>query len=103
MTVGLFANPDFFQKVLEDGTTGPYFEGEGLFYGGGLSLFGEQALANIVAIIYSFVVTTIIVVALKKTVGVRVSDEVESTGLDLAQHAETAYHNESGVLGRIGS
>ena len=31
-------------------------------------------------------------IALKKTIGVRVSDEEEVQGLDLAEHAETAYH-----------
>ena len=30
--------------------------------------------------------------ALKKTIGVRVSIEEEQIGLDLALHAETAYH-----------
>jgi Amt family ammonium transporter len=93
LTVGLFANPDFFEGAFD----------EGLFYGGGLGLFAEQALANGVAIVYSFAITTLIVVILKAVMGLRVSDEVEATGLDLSQHAETAYHNESGVLGRIGS
>ena len=39
-----------------------------------------------------FALTLGIMVALKRTIGVRVSDEVEVTGLDLALHAETAYH-----------
>ena len=34
-----------------------------------------------------------IMIALKKTIGVRVSDEEEVQGLDLAEHAETAYHD----------
>ena len=80
-TSGLFANPDFFGADF----------GEGLFYGGGLELFGEQVLANVAAIIWSFVFTFGIMVALKKTIGVRVSEEVEATGLDLAEHGETAY------------
>jgi ammonia channel protein AmtB len=29
---------------------------------------------------------------LDATIGVRVSDDVETSGLDLAEHAETAYH-----------
>jgi ammonium transporter, Amt family len=91
LLIGFFAEPEFFGLDF----------GEGLFHGGGLSLLGEQALANGVAIVYSFAVTTIIIVALKKTIGVRVSDEVESSGLDLAQHAETAYHDEVGILGRV--
>ena len=43
-------------------------------------------------IVYSFVVTTVIMLVLKTTIGVRVSEETEATGLDLAEHAETAYH-----------
>jgi ammonia channel protein AmtB len=36
-------------------------------------------------------------IVLKKTIGVRVPDATEATGLDLAEHGETAYH--SAVLG----
>ncbi len=82
LLTGLFANPSFFGLEFK----------EGLFYGGGLSLFGEQLLANGAAIVWSFVLTFGIMIVLKNTIGVRVSDEQEVTGLDLAQHAETAYH-----------
>ena len=33
-------------------------------------------------------------IVLKKTIGVRVADEVETTGLDFAEHGETAYHRQ---------
>ena len=29
---------------------------------------------------------------LKRTIGVRVSEQTEADGLDFAEHAETAYH-----------
>ena len=45
-----------------------------------------------VTIVYAFVVTTLIMLALKATIGVRVDEEVEDGGLDLAEHGETAYH-----------
>jgi Amt family ammonium transporter len=93
LCVGLFANPQFFG--------GEYMEG--LFYGGGLQLFGEQALALGVTIVYSGVVTTIIMLALKATVGVRVSESVEESGLDLAEHAETAYHTGTAASGLGGT
>ena len=64
---------------------------DGLFYGGGLDLLLEQAIANGVTIIYSGVVTALILLALKATIGIRVSDDVEVGGLDLAEHAESAY------------
>jgi Amt family ammonium transporter len=63
-----------------------------LFYGGGLHLFGEQLLANAVTIVWSFGITLLIMLALKATMGVRVAEDVELNGLDLDQHAETAYH-----------
>ena len=88
LLIGFFANPDFFIKP--DGET--FFSGEGLFYGGGLSLLGEQLLANGVAIVWSFVLTFVIVKALQLTIGIRVAEEEEVTGLDLAEHGETAYH-----------
>jgi Amt family ammonium transporter len=91
LTIGFFANPDFFGLEFK----------EGLFYGGGVGLLGEQALANGVAIVYSFAVTTVIMLILKNTIGVRTPESVEESGLDLALHAETAYHSESGVLGRV--
>ncbi|MEO5901656.1 MAG: ammonium transporter [Ilumatobacteraceae bacterium] len=96
LCVGLFASPDFFTKVVvEDGVTTvvPFFRGEGLFYGGGLHLFGEQALANLVAIVWSFTLTLGLMLALKRTIGVRVDRELEATGLDLGLHGETAYHS----------
>jgi Amt family ammonium transporter len=82
LLIGLFANPEFFGGTFE----------EGIFYGGGVSLLLEQALANVAAIVWSFVITLVIMIVLKKTIGVRVDDEAEAQGLDLALHAETAYH-----------
>ncbi|HEU4318636.1 MAG TPA: ammonium transporter [Acidimicrobiia bacterium] len=78
-----------------------YFGGDflaGAFYGGGFELLGAQALGNAATIAYSFVVTAIIMLALKATIGVRVSEDVEATGLDLAEHAETAYSSGSASL-----
>jgi Amt family ammonium transporter len=63
----------------------------GLFYGGGLGLLGTQAVAVLAVLGYSFLVTLLIAVALQKTIGLRVSAEAESTGIDLAEHAEVAY------------
>ena len=81
LLIGFFANPSFFEGAFD----------EGIFYGGGARLLLEQALANGAAIVWSFVLTLAIMVVLKKTIGVRVSDEEESGGLDLSEHGETAY------------
>ncbi len=88
LLLGLFASPKFF---VADASTVSGFKA-GLFEGGGLSLLGEQALANGATIVYSFLVTTVIALVLKRTIGLRVDEETEYNGLDLAQHAETAYH-----------
>lgn len=83
LLIGFFADPDFFKGSFE----------KGLFFGGDAGLLIEQALANGVAIVWSFVVTLVLMLVLKNTIGVRVSDETEYNGLDLAEHGETAYHS----------
>jgi Amt family ammonium transporter len=82
LLIGFFANPAFFDGAFD----------EGIFYGGDASLLLEQALANGVTILWSFPITLLLMLALKKTIGVRVSVEDEQVGLDQALHAETAYH-----------
>jgi len=63
----------------------------GLFYGGGITLLGVQALAALVVIVYSAIATLIIGLAIKYTIGLRVTEEVEVSGIDLAEHGESAY------------
>ena len=76
-------------------------ENEGVFYGGGTDLLVDQVVASVVTLVFSLVVTFIIAKALDATIGLRVSEEDESIGLDQSQHAETAYN--FGELGaRIG-
>jgi Amt family ammonium transporter len=86
LLIGFFANPGFFADL------GVEF-GEGIFYGGDASLLLEQALANGAAIVWSGVLTFVIMKVLAVTIGVRVSAEQEVSGLDLALHGETAYHS----------
>jgi Amt family ammonium transporter len=56
---------------------------------------GEQILRQLTAIGatigWSFVMTAVILVILKYTIGIRVKDEEEEQGLDLSQHGERAY------------
>ena len=63
----------------------------GLLHGGGLSLLGKQALAVAVVTVYSFVMSWLIAMAIKKTMGLRISEEAEDQGMDLSLHAEAAY------------
>ena len=47
--------------------------------------------AAFAVLIYSFVVTAILALIIKATIGFRVTDEDESTGIDESQHAESGY------------
>ncbi|WP_280502190.1 ammonium transporter, partial [Nocardia farcinica] len=64
---------------------------EGLFYGGGLDLLIKQAVGAFTVLVYSLVVTAIIALAIKFTIGLRADDEGEAAGLDESEHAESAY------------
>lgn len=66
---------------------------DGVFFGGGWALFGEQLLAVGVTIVFSFTVTYLICLGLRALMpgGIRVSEEDEETGLDLTQHSEVGY------------
>ena len=64
---------------------------KGLFYGGGVTQLGVQALGPVAVGLYSFSIAWILGKIIDKTMGFRVSAEDEMTGVDLTQHAETAY------------
>lgn len=53
--------------------------------------FGIQLLGTTAIIAYTFVFSLIVFGAIKATVGVRVSQEVESDGLDISEHGNHAY------------
>ncbi|MEA2901950.1 MAG: ammonium transporter, Amt family [Actinomycetota bacterium] len=75
----------------------------GLIGGGGSSLLGKQALAVGATIVYSGVVSFILAKIVDKTIGLRVAEDDEASGLDLSQHAESAYAaGEFGSMGRVG-
>jgi ammonium transporter, Amt family len=71
------------------------FGGDGLLYGGGIELLIKQATGAIAVMIFSFVVTYILGTVLEKTIGFRVSRDEEVEGIDLTQHAESAYELDS--------
>jgi len=64
---------------------------DGLFYGGGLEQLGRQAAAVAIALVYSFVVTYVLARILDATMGLRVEEQDERRGLDLALHEEQSY------------
>ncbi len=70
----------------------PYGVGNagGLIYGNGEQVF-LQVKAVVVTIIYSGVVSFILLKLIDFTIGLRCTEDSEKMGLDLSDHAETAY------------
>ena len=63
----------------------------GLFYGGGVTQLLAQVLVAAFAVVFSFVLTWVIGSILKAAGGIRLSEDVEVGGIDLAVHGESAY------------
>ncbi|MGB8504413.1 ammonium transporter [Mycobacterium sp.] len=79
----------------------------GLFYGGGWSQLGKQAIGAGAVLAYCAIATTILALIVKYTVGLRLTDEDEATGPDESQHAEGGYDlaavGGGSVIGRHGA
>ena len=63
----------------------------GLLYGGGIQQLIVQAVIALVAVALSGLVTTVVAIALKATMGWRISEDEETAGIDQNVHAETGY------------
>jgi Amt family ammonium transporter len=63
----------------------------GLIYGGGVDQLWRQAVAAGAVLAFSFVLAYVIGTVIQKTMGFRVDEETEITGVDLTVHAESAY------------
>jgi Amt family ammonium transporter len=63
---------------------------DGLFNGNPLQLL-VQLLAVVVVILFAFGMTYVITSALKRLMGLRVSQNEEEVGLDISEHGERAY------------
>jgi Amt family ammonium transporter len=72
---------------------------DGLLYGGGTDLLVKQALGVGLVAGYSFLVTLILGFIIEKTIGFRISKDAEVEGIDLSEHAETAYEMSSSSRG----
>ena len=64
---------------------------DGLFYGGGADQLWRQAVGAFAVLGYSAVVTAILALLVKYTIGLRLDAEAEAAGIDESEHAETAY------------
>ena len=75
-TVGALLTGVFLSPLLNDGTGASFMQ------------FKAQAIAVVVTWIYAAVVTVILVFLIDKTMGLRLSEDDEQSGLDLSQHGE---------------
>ena len=74
LAVGLLANPKAPAGL------------KGLFYTGSFKLFGIQLLGILAILLWTAVMMTLTFIIIKKTVGLRVSEEEEIKGLDSTEH-----------------
>jgi Amt family ammonium transporter len=63
----------------------------GLVYTGKFDQLARQAAASLITTVWAFVLSFVILKVIDWTIGVRVTEEDEETGLDLSQHGEAAY------------
>ena len=63
----------------------------GLFYGDGIDQTVVQILVALGALLFSGVVTVVIALALRATMGWRIDEDDEQAGIDQGEHAESAY------------
>jgi len=67
------------------------FGTDGVFFGGGGDLLTDQVVAVVAAIAFSAAASFVIAKFVDIVSGLRVDADAEDTGLDVSQHAETAY------------
>ena len=80
-----------------------FADGGGLVNGGGGELLADQLVAVGATLVFSFVLSYLLAFGIEKTIGLRVSADEEAEGLDMTQHAESAYaFSEVGSMGRVG-
>ena len=82
LSIGLFAKYDDAFLGREDA---------GLIYGGGFDQLAMQFVMVVIVIAWVGITSFVLFGALKATLGLRVSEEEEVTGLDVAEHGSAGY------------
>lgn len=91
--VGLFA-----QDSIMPNTTG-----DGLFFGGGLTLLKAQAIGILGVGLFTFTISLAAWSVIKMVMGIRVSPEEEMEGLDYGEHGMLAYPDFQAVTHSVGA
>ena len=83
IAVGLFATPTApgYGLVDQNGA-----ELSGLFYGGGFGLLGRQLTGTVAVAAWTAVTMGLVFIVIKKTIGLRASEQEEVLGLDVTEH-----------------
>ena len=79
LAIGLVASPDSPAGVA------------GLLYGGGVDQLWRQFVGAVAVMVFSFVVSYALGLAIEKTIGFRAAASSEHGGIDLAEHSEVGY------------
>ncbi len=91
LAVGLFATetaPGFALAGIE----------EGLFYGGGFLQLGKQLGGMCVTILWTVITIIIAFTVIKKTIGLRVTEEEEIIGMDVCEHGLTSAYSGFSIM-----
>ena len=86
IATGLFASSKVNPQATGEGTLG-----EGLFISGSYHLFLEQLFSIVVCIVFSAIVSFVIFKIIALFTDLRVCENIEAQGLDIALHGEQAY------------
>ncbi len=74
----------------------------GLLVGGGVRQLGIQALGVAATVVWVFAASYVLFAVIKRTIGLRVSEQEEWEGLDVGEHGTGAYHGDFLGLGARG-
>lgn len=90
LSTGFFATPELAKSVAVGGA--------GLFYGGGFKQLGIQALGMVGVFAFVLVVSFIILGIMKAVMGIRVTEEEETMGLDISEHGTYGYPEQMNLI-----
>lgn len=86
LSVGLFLSPDLAKYNALGGNPNG-----GLFTGGGIDQLVVQAIVVVITFVFVFAASFLVFWLIKKTIGLRVSEEEERAGLDISEHGMYGY------------
>ncbi len=85
LLIGFFGTRDTYDNTALSS------HGDGIFYGGGASLLGKQALAVVAVVVYSFAVSYVLAFLLNLVYKMKLTPDEEQEGMDTVLHDESAY------------